>query len=67
MTMPPSAPVLEPAAVAVWLDVDTAWGLRAIACDGMPVLGYRSDGVPLLDRDEVRAWLRRPSPSDDET
>ena len=67
MTRPPASPVLEPAAVAAWLDVDTDWVMRAIARDGMPVLGYRTDGVPLLDRDEVRAWLRRPTPADDET
>lgn len=67
MTQPPVASVLEPNEVAAWLDMDVAWVLRSIAEDGLPVLGYRSDGVPLLATDEVRAWLRRPSVHDDET
>lgn len=67
MTQPPRASVLEPIDVAIWLDADLPWVMRAIAEDGMPVLGYRSDGVPLLCVDEVRAWLRRPSIHDDET
>jgi hypothetical protein len=67
MTRPPLASVLEPFDVAVWLDADIPWVMRAIAEEGMPVLGYRSDGVPLLAVDEVRAWLRRPTLQDDET
>ena len=67
MTRPPVASLLEPYDVAIWLDVDLPWVMRAIAEDGMPVLGSRSDGVPLLAADEVRAWLRRPSRHDDET
>ncbi len=67
MTRPPEASVLEPADVAIWLDVDLPWVMRAIEQDGLPVLGYRSDGVPLLGADEVRAWLRRPSVHDDAT
>lgn len=67
MTQPPAASVLEPRDVAAWLDTDVAWVLRAIAEEGLPVLGYRSDGVPLLAADEVRAWLRRPTRHDDET
>ena len=67
MTRPPIASVLEPFDVAVWLDADLPWVMRAIAEEGLPVLGYRSDGVPLLSADEVRAWLRRPSIHDDET
>lgn len=70
MTRPPAqpdAPVLEPADVAIWLDTDVRWVMRAIAEDGLPVLGRRSDGVPLLATDEVRAWLRRSSRHDDET
>jgi hypothetical protein len=59
--------VLEPRAVAEWLDADLDWVLRAISDDGLPVLGYRSDGTPLLAVDEVRAWLRRPTAADDET
>jgi hypothetical protein len=67
MPRPPDADVLEPADVAAWLDVDVAWVLRAIADDGMPVLGHRGDGTPLVAVEEVRAWLRRSSPADDET
>jgi hypothetical protein len=63
---PPPVAVLEPQAIAAWLDVDDNWIRQAIA-DGLPVLGYRSDGTPLLAADEVRAWLRRPSTADDET
>jgi hypothetical protein len=63
---PPSISILEPAAVAAWLDVDEGWVTGAIA-DGLPVLGHRSDGTPLLAADEVRAWLRRPTVNDDET
>jgi hypothetical protein len=58
--------VVEPAAVAAWLDVEPGWVAGAIA-EGLPVLGYRSDGVPLLVVGEVRAWLRRPTLDDDAT
>jgi len=70
MTLPPAQPdalMLEPAAVAIWLDTELAWVMRAIAEEGLPVLGHRSDGVPLLAVDEVRAWLRRSTRHDDET
>lgn len=67
MTEPPIASVLEPQAVAVWLDTDLEWIMRAIAHDGLPVLGYRTDGVPLLATEEIQAWLRRPTLADDET
>lgn len=63
----PGATVLEPQDVAVWLDTDVDWVLRAIEDDGLPALGYRSDGTPLLAVDEVRSWLRRPTLADDET
>jgi hypothetical protein len=63
----PSASVLEPRDVAKWLDTDFDWVMAAIASDGLPVLGYRSDGTPLLAVDEIRAWLRRPTHADDET
>lgn len=64
---PPAGDVLEPEAVARWLDVDVAWVEQAIAERGLPVLGRRGDGVPLLAAAEVRAWLRRPTVHDDET
>jgi hypothetical protein len=63
----PAASVLEPRGVAVWLDTDLEWIMRAIAHDGLPVLGYRTDGVPLMATNEIRAWLRRPTLADDET
>ena len=67
MPQAPVAAVLEPAAVAAWLDTDVDWVTHAIAHDGLPVLGVRSDGMPLLATEEVRAWLRRPQLSDDES
>ena len=67
MTEPPIAAVLEPEAVAAWLDTDLEWVVNAIAHDGLPVLGVRSDGTPLLATEEVRAWLRRPQLADDES
>ncbi len=67
MPEPPPASVLEPDAVVRWLDSDLDWLHRAIAHEGLPVLGYRSDGTPLLAADEVRAWLRRPRAGDDTT
>jgi hypothetical protein len=67
MTDLPTAAVLEPQAVAVWLDIDVDWIMRAIADDGLPVLGYRSDGTPLMATAEIQAWLRRPTLADDET
>ncbi len=69
MTRPPVASVLEPFDVAVWLDADIPWVMRAIAEEGLPVLGcyQQRRAVPLLSADEVRAWLRRPTLHDDET
>jgi hypothetical protein len=67
MTELPAAEVLECDAVAAWLDVDEAWVRHAIAHRGLPLLGRRSDGAPLLSRTEVQAWLRRPAAHDDET
>jgi hypothetical protein len=67
MPRPPVAAVLEPDTVAAWLDIDLEWVMRAIAQDGLPVLGYRTDGIPLLATGEVQAWLRRPTLADDET
>ena len=67
MTDLPAAEVLECDAVALWLDVDPEWVQQAIAHRGLPVLGHRSDGTPLLSRTEVQTWLRQPSGADDET
>ena len=67
MTKPPIAEVLEPRAVAAWLDIDPEWVMSAIAHDDLPILGYCSDGVPLMATAEIRAWLRRPRLADDET
>lgn len=67
MTRLPSAEVLEPHGVADWLDVDADWVVRAIARDHLPILGLRSDGVPLMATCEIQAWLRRPTLADDET
>jgi hypothetical protein len=67
MTQLPSADVLEPRAVAAWLDVDLDWVIRAIARADLPILGCRSDGVPLMATCEIQAWLRRPTRADDET
>lgn len=67
LTDPPPAAVLEPGAVAEWLDTDLDWVVHAISDGGLPVLGRRGDGTPLLATDEVRAWLRRPTLADDET
>jgi hypothetical protein len=67
MTQLPRADVLEPQAVAEWLDVDLDWVLCAIAGDDLPILGSRSDGVPLMATCEIQAWLRRPTLADDET
>jgi hypothetical protein len=67
VTEPPIASVLEPQAVAVWLDTDLEWITRAIVDDGLPVLGYRTDGIPLMATEEIQAWLRRPTLADDET
>jgi hypothetical protein len=64
---PPDASLLDPAEVAAWLEMDVEWVMRSIACDGLPVLGYRSDGTPLMATGEIRAWLRRPTLADDET
>jgi len=58
--------LLEPEDIARWLDVHPSWVAGAIA-GGLPVVGYRSDGVPLCAAGEVREWLRRPSLADDET
>ncbi|MCW3041817.1 MAG: hypothetical protein JWM31_3722 [Solirubrobacterales bacterium] len=63
---PSSEQLLEPADVARWLRVDPAWVHGAIA-EGLPVLGRRTDGTPILAVEDVRRWLRRSSPQDDTT
>lgn len=67
MPDPPDDALLDPAEVAAWLHVDETWVGHAIAEDELPVMGYRSDGRPIVAAVEVRAWLRRPDPHGDET
>jgi hypothetical protein len=64
---PPDDALLGPAEVASWLDVDDEWLGRAVARDGLPVMGFTTDGEPVVAVAEVRAWLRRPDPHADET
>lgn len=64
---PPDDALLSPAEVAAWLDVDETWVARAVAEDELPVMGFTSDGAPVVAAMEVRAWLRRPDPRADET
>lgn len=68
--MPPDPPddaLLGPEEVAAWLQVDADWVARAVADEQLPVMGYTSDGRPVVAAQEVRAWLRRPDPHADET
>ena len=67
MTGPADDALLSAAEVAAWLDVDENWLERAIADDQLPVMGYTSDGHPVVAAGEVRAWLRRPDPDGDKT
>lgn len=53
--------------VAAWLDVDRDWLRRAIRSEQLPVMGWTSDGEPVVAAGEVRAWLRRPDPHGDTT
>ena len=64
---PPDDALLSAAEVADWLDVDEDWLTKAIAEDDLPVMGWTSDGRPVVAAGEVRAWLRRPDPHGDET
>jgi hypothetical protein len=66
-TDPPDDALLSAAEVADWLDVEEGWLVKAIAEDELPVMGYTSDGRPVVAAGEVRAWLRRPDPRGDET
>ncbi len=60
---PPDDTLLRPCDVAAWLDVDEAWVARAVAREELPVMGFTSDGEPVVLAAEVREWLRRPDPS----
>ena len=59
--------LLGPDDVAAWLVVEREWLARAVARDELPVMGYTSDGEPVVAAGEVREWLRRPDPHADET
>lgn len=67
MTHPPDDALLSAAEVADWLQVAEDWLERAIAEDELPVMGWTTDGRPVVAAGEVRAWLRRPDPHGDET
>jgi hypothetical protein len=67
VTDPPDDALLSAAEVADWLDVDEGWLAKAIVEDELPVMGWTSDGRPVVAAGEVRAWLRRPDPHGDET
>jgi len=64
---PPDDALLSAAEVAAWLHVDDDWLPRAIAEDALPIMGWASDGSPVVAAGEVRAWLRRPDEYGDET
>jgi hypothetical protein len=57
--------LLRPGEVASWLLVDEEWVARAVAREELPVMGFTSDGEPVVAAGEVRAWLRRPDPNAD--
>ena len=62
---PEDEALLRPADVAEWLLVDEDWVSRAVAREQLPVMGFTSDGEPIVAAAEVRAWLRRPDPYGD--
>ena len=64
---PADETLLRPRDVAAWLDVDEDWVVRAVKRDALPVMGFTSDGEPVVAASELRAWLRRPDPHGDET
>jgi len=64
---PPDDALLRPSDVAEWLCVDDDWVAQSIEHDGLPVMGFTSEGEPILLAEEIRAWLRRPDPHGDET
>jgi hypothetical protein len=59
--------LLGPSDVAAWLRVDEDWLARAIRHEDLPVMGFTSNGGPVVAAGEVRAWLRRPDPFGDHT
>ncbi len=59
--------LLRPVDVAAWLHVDPEWVDRAVRHQALPVMGFTSDGEPVVAVREVRAWLRRPDPFGDLT
>ena len=64
---PPDEALLCARDVAAWLQVDEGWLAQAVRRDDLPVMGFTSDGEPVVAAAEVRAWLRRPDPHGDET
>jgi hypothetical protein len=67
MSDPPDEALLGPAEVAAWLDVDESWLAHAVAREQLPVMGWTTEGKPVVAAGEVRAWLRRPAVEDDAT
>lgn len=65
--VPDDDTLLRPSDVAAWLDVDEDWVARAVRRDALPVMGFTSDGEPVVAASELRRWLRRPDPHGDET
>ncbi|HYF25790.1 MAG TPA: hypothetical protein VD931_08645 [Baekduia sp.] len=59
--------LLDPPAVAAWLQVDPGWVRQAVRDEQLPVMGFTTTGDPVVAAGEVRAWLRRPDPHGDET
>jgi hypothetical protein len=60
---PPDDALLRPCDVAAWLLVDEAWVAKAVAREELPVMGFTSEGEPVVVAAEVREWLRRPDVS----
>ena len=65
--VPADETLLRPSDVDAWLDVDEDWVVRAVHREDLPVMGFTSDGEPVVAAAELRAWLRRPDPHGDET
>lgn len=60
---PPDDALLRPRDVAAWLAVDESWVANAVMREDLPVMGFTSGGEPIVLAAEVRAWLRRPDVS----